>query len=125
MRKELQDLKIHIYEDGKIDDKEVEILRSVLAHYGLGEEEARLLMDLNTILYDHERHPSFDDLLVESITNYVLDDDKVLTREKLDWLNWNVFKDARVDGNERRIFASLEETACNAPGIASLFWVPT
>ena len=51
MRKELQDLKIHIYEDGKIDDKEVEILRSVLAHYGLGEEEARLLMDLNTPKY--------------------------------------------------------------------------
>lgn len=115
MRPELQELKVHIYKDGRIEEREVIVLRNVLAHYGLGENEARLLLDLNTVLTNHYRHPSFDDLLVESLTDYVLDDEMALSGDKLDWLMKNVFKDSRIDATERRLLNAINDKASSTP----------
>ncbi|PCI41790.1 MAG: hypothetical protein COB46_02400 [Rhodospirillaceae bacterium] len=115
MRQELQDLKVEIYQDGVVDAREVKTLRTVLRLYGLGEQEARLLLDLNNVLSNHDRHSDFDKLLVESITDYVLDDDKVLSDEKLNWLNENFFKDDRIDQNEKDIIETIDKTAKTMP----------
>ncbi|PHS78538.1 MAG: hypothetical protein COB59_06615 [Rhodospirillaceae bacterium] len=115
MRQELQELKVEIYQDGSVDADEVKTLRTVLRLYGLGEQEARLLLDINNVLSRHDRHTDFDALLVESITDYVLDDDKVLSQDKLNWLKENVFKDDRIDQNEKNIIAQIDKTAKTMP----------
>ncbi|CAA7615257.1 hypothetical protein [Magnetospirillum sp. UT-4] len=107
MREELSDLKRHIYEDGSISDGEVKLLKDVFARYGLGEDEAGLLLDLNTVLSGEDHAASFEALFIDSLVAYLSEG------ERWDWLRSRLLKDGTVDALERRMLA-----ACRDKGLA-------
>ena len=94
---------MHVYEDGAIDQSEVKMLRGIVDAETPGEEEVRLLLDLNTVLSGGDMDPAFADLLVDATVTFVLDDDGGIADEKLDWLEKNISKDGKTDANEARI----------------------
>ena len=115
MRSELQAIKMHVYEDGAIDQSEVKMLRGIVDAETPGEEEVRLLLDLNTVLSGGDMDPAFADLLVDATVTFVLDDDGGIADEKLDWLEKNISKDGKADANEARILRELEAKTGQLP----------
>ena len=115
MRSELQQIKMHVYEDGKIDESEIKMLRGVVDVDAPAEEEVRLLLDLNNVLSGSEMDPGFAGLLVEATVKFVLDDAGALTDEKLDWLIENFSKDGKTDANEKDILKAIQAKAAQVP----------
>lgn len=107
MRQELQDIKRHIYEDGTISDSEVTMLEGIMERWGVGEEEVRLLIDLNNVLSGEEHAPRFNALYVERIAGFMLDGGSSISSEKWDWLKENMLKDSQIDALEKRLLAEL------------------
>lgn len=121
VRSELQQIKMHVYEDGKIDESEIRMLRGVVDAETPEEDEVRLLLDLNNVLSGSEMEPGFAELLVDATVKFVLDDAGVLSDEKLDWLTTNISKDGKTDANEMLILRAIQEKASQVPdGFASL-----
>ena len=121
MRSELQQIKMHVYEDGKIDEQEIRMLRGVVDAETPDEEEVRLLLELNNVLSGAGVEPGFAELLVYATVTFVLDDAGVLSDEKLDWLTTNIRKDGKTDANEMLILRAIQEKATRTPdGFASL-----
>jgi len=115
VRSELQQIKMHVYEDGKIDESEIKMLRGVVDVDAPAEEEVRLLLDLNNVLSGSEMDPGFAGLLVEATVKFVLDDAGALTDEKLDWLIENFSKDGKTDANEKDILKAIQAKAAQVP----------
>ena len=115
MRSELQAIKMHVYDDGKIDPSEVKMLRGIVDMERPGEEEVRLLLDLNTVLSGGDMDPEFVELLVEATAKYVLDDAGGLSDKMLEWLETNILKDGKMDANETRILREIESRATRVP----------
>jgi len=115
VRSELQAIKMHVYEDGKIDQSEISMLRGIVDAEQPGEEEVRLLLDLNTVLSGADNDPGFAELLVEATLKYVLDDDNAVSDDKLAWLETVIAKDGKTDANEMRILHALQEKADRLP----------
>lgn len=115
MRSELQAIKMHVYEDGTIDQAEVKMLRGIVGADNPGEEEVRLLLDLNTVLSGADMDPAFVDLLVEATVSFVLDSDGTISDDKMAWLEGNISKDGKTDANEIRILREIETRAGRLP----------
>jgi hypothetical protein len=115
VRSELQAIKMHVYEDAKIDQSEISMLRGIVDAEQPGEEEVRLLLDLNTVLSGADNDPGFADLLVEATLKYVLDEDNAVSDDKLAWLETVIAKDGKTDANEMRILRWLQEKADRLP----------
>ncbi|MGJ3259829.1 MAG: hypothetical protein ACFE0S_09520 [Rhodospirillales bacterium] len=115
MRSELQAIKMHVYEDGAIDQSEVKMLRGIVDAETPGEEEVRLLLDLNTVLSGGDMDPAFADLLVDATVKFVLDEDGGIGDDKLDWLEKNISKDGKTDANEVRILREIEAKTDRLP----------
>lgn len=121
MRSELQAIKMHVYEDGAIDQSEVEMLRGIVGAETPGEEEVRLLLDLNTVLSGANMAPEFADLLVDATLQFVLGGDAGVSDEKIAWLEANISKDGKTDANEVRILRAIEaKTGQLPPQLAAL-----
>ncbi|MGE5505447.1 MAG: hypothetical protein ACM31L_13580 [Actinomycetota bacterium] len=114
MNEYLRDLKQCVYEDGEIDEREVKTLRDVLAT-GVGEEEAELLLDLNTILTGSTYPESFEALFVDVLTRFAMDGGTALTAAKWDWLKGHLLRDNIVDELERKVLASIRAAAAEVP----------
>ncbi|MCK5778913.1 MAG: hypothetical protein KAH11_08985 [Rhodospirillales bacterium] len=115
MRSELQAIKMHVYEDGVIDQSEVKMLRGIVDAEKPGEEEVRLLLDLNTVLSGGDMDPAFAELLVDATVKFVLDDDGGVPDEKMAWLEANISKDGKTDANEVLILRAIEAKAGGLP----------
>jgi hypothetical protein len=114
MNQYLQDLKRSVYEDGEIDEREVKMLRDILAG-GMGEEEADILLELNTVLSGSEFPASFETLFVESLTGFVLAGGTTVSAEKWSWLKAHLLNDRTVDALERKVLASIRAAASTVP----------
>ncbi len=115
MRSELQAIKMHVYEDGTIDQAEVKMLRGIVGADNPGEEEVRLLLDLNTVLSGADMDPEFVDLLVEATVSFVLESDGTISDDNMAWLEGNISKDGKTDANEIRILREIEAKAGRLP----------
>jgi len=115
VRSELQQIKMHVYEDGKIDESEINMLRGVVGAEVPAEDEVRLLLDLNNVLSGSDMAPGFAELMVEATVKFVLDDSGALSDEKLDWLIANITKDGKTDANEMLILKAIGEKANAVP----------
>ena len=115
MRPELQQIKMHVYEDGKIDQSEVAMLRGLVEASGASEEEVRLLLDINNVLSGSDLNADFIDLMVGAVAGFVLGDTNHVSDEKLDWLEKHVLKDGAIDENEQRILREIETKAASVP----------
>jgi hypothetical protein len=114
MNEYLKDLKLSVYEDGNIDEREVKMLRDILSQ-GIGEDEAEVLLDLNTVLSGFEHPASFETLFVEALTGFVLGGGTAVTAEKWAWLKGHVLRDGSVDGLERRLLENIHAAAATVP----------
>jgi hypothetical protein len=110
----LSELKRSIYEDGEIDEREVKTLRDALAA-GIGEDEAELLLDLNTVLTGATYPESFETLFVESLTRFALGGGTVLTPAKWEWLKGHLLRDGAVDALEKKVLAAIRAVAAEVP----------
>src|SRR3954469_20326238 len=89
----LRDIKVAIYEDGKIDEREVALLGEVIAGHGLTDDTMGVLLDLNNILSGSDHPESFVALFVESVGRYVVGEDGTVAPAKWTWLKNNLLKD--------------------------------
>lgn len=115
MNEEYEHLKRDIYEDGIVDDTEVQFLRGLIEKSNYGEDEVQLLLDLNNVLEGESLNPLFVDLLVEAVSTFVVDPSGSIPDEKVSWLKDHLLKDGQVDENERRIIKEISRKAASLP----------
>lgn len=101
----MQELIKNILADGKIDKEEVDLLREKIYEDGVIEkEEAEALFQLNE--QAKEKDPSFKDLFVDAIGDYLLEDDE-LDDEEVAWLKEKLLNDGEIDENEKALLEYL------------------
>ncbi len=113
MRHELQEIKVHIYEDGSISDAELRLLRGLFAG-GFGEEEAALLLDLNNVLSGEDLPDAFADLFVEMLSGYVVVGDAV-DAGRWEWMRSTMLNDNTIDSIENRLLGEIAARAKDLP----------
>ena len=117
MNAPLSDIKAAIIADGIIDADEASKIRARIMDDGkVDHEEAEFLFEVNDAVTGNDNSPAFEDLFVECITAYVLQDDLtpgVLDEDEWNWLKTKVEGDGQVDPLESRL---LKNIAANANG---------
>ncbi|WP_161539559.1 hypothetical protein [Paramagnetospirillum kuznetsovii] len=103
-----------IFEVGKVSEKEVQWIRDSIARFGVNERTATFLLDVNNLLSGHVP-PSFHDVFLDSLTTFVLDEQKVITPDRWSWLKGNLLKDDVIDGVERELLGRLRDAARGMP----------
>lgn len=120
----LDSYKAFILEDGVIDAKEVEAIRTVI--YGSGgvggadvdRIEADWLFDLNDAVTGKDNHFSWKDLMVEAITKHVLQDSDTPGEwddEEIKWLKTRMEGDGVIDDVEEAILENIQRVMMEGP----------
>ncbi len=105
-----------ILADGKIDDAEVKMLRKHLWEDGkIDMEEVRFLIDLRNAAQKKAKgkkpvNPKFEQLFFKAISENVLKDGSIDTREAK-WLREMLFADGKIDPGEKKFLARLKKGA--------------
>jgi len=111
----LTNLKTEILSDGKIDVGEVAKLRELLfADNKIDNNEADLLFELNTICSGSDNAPEWQDLFVEAISSYLLNDENspnVIDQAEANWLISKIGEDGQIDKNEKALLNNLKSKA--------------
>lgn len=101
----MEELIKDILADGKIDAEEVIKLREVFYEDGIiDQEEAETIFQLNE--QAKEKDPSFKDLFVDVVVDYLLEDGE-LDEDEIAWLKEKILKDGEVDENEKALLEAL------------------
>lgn len=115
----LLELKKSILADGIIDDAEVKQLREVLYADGkIDKEEAEFLFELNDAVSGKNNHSSWENLFVEAITSFLLEDETSpgeIDTNEAKWLLEKVQGDGQVDGIELTLLKNLKAKAKSVP----------
>jgi len=116
---DLKKMKADILADGVIDAGEVTALRTVLyADGSVDKEEAEMLFELNDAVSGKNNHSSWNDLFIEAITSYLLEDKNspgVIDADEAIWLKAKVQGDGELDALERRLLEHLKSKAKEFP----------
>jgi hypothetical protein len=112
----LKEILAHISAGVVVDKAVVQSLRERLFADGrIDRSEANLLFDLNNVTTKNSGHDSaWQDLFVEGISSYLLDDPN--SPHKIDesegaWLAARIGEDGQCDANERALLAHLKQKA--------------
>ncbi|MBF0227255.1 MAG: hypothetical protein HQK76_17555 [Desulfobacterales bacterium] len=104
-----------ILDDEVIDEEEVEEIRELIYKDGnIDREEADFLFKLNDDSVGSENDPSWKELFVEALTDYVLKDEKspdVLDAEEAAYLIKKIKANGIVDENELALMANITSKA--------------
>lgn len=101
--------KAAILADGRIDAREVEILRKELfAHHRVDREELEFLADLRHMTPFCVR--TFTEMFFEAVKQHVLLDGVIADKDVL-WLRETLYADNRIDADEVALLRSLKEEA--------------
>lgn len=104
-----------ILADGVIDEQEVARIKEVILEDGvIDKEEAEFLFSLNDAVSGKANCPQWKDLMVDSIVNYLLDDEKSpgsVDDEEGKWLVSMVEGDGKLDDVEKAVLLALSEKA--------------
>lgn len=122
----LQDLRNAVVEDGKVDPVEVADIRAVIYDDNRIETaEANLLFEINNAVTGNpDNDPSWDDLFVSAITEYVLQDDETpgnVDDEEAEYLIQQVGIDGNLDALEERLLLNIEAEAVDVSPILNDF----
>lgn len=109
-----------ILEDGVIDAAEVKTIKSII--YGAGgaggskvdKKEAEWLFELNDAVSGKANHESWQALMVEAISKYVLEDEtspNEVDDAEAEWLIAKIMKDGNMDEVEKAILANIKAKA--------------
>ena len=100
-----------VIEDGKVDAKEVAVLRETLYADGkIDEEEANGLFKINDACSGADNDPGWAKLFVGAITRYVLEDDTSpgeIDEGEAKWLIDNIKGDGKVDDVELALLVNI------------------
>lgn len=117
--KSLEQLKNELLADGIIDAAEVKELREILYADGLIDtEEAEFLFEINDAVSGKENDPSWENLFIEAITSYLLEDENSpgeIDAEESEWLFEKINGDGQIDGIEKRLLLNLKSKANSFP----------
>lgn len=117
--KTLEQLKKELLADGIIDAAEVQELKEILYADGIIDaEEAEFLFELNDAVSGNQNHPSWTDLFVDSISNFLLEDEKTpgeIDVEEARWLLDKIKGDGIIDDTEKRLLLNLKSKAKSFP----------
>ena len=111
MRQDLQHIKMHVYEDGMIDDNEIAMLRGIVEKSALAEEETLLLLDLNNVVGETGVNEEFVQLMMDAVSAFILKDGGTVTDDDAAWLKKHLLKDGKIDGNEMKIVKKIAAEA--------------
>ena len=109
-----------ILEDGVIDEAEVKTIKSII--YGAGGasgakvdvKEAEWLFEINDAVSGKANHASWQALMVEAISKYVLEDEtspNEVDDTEAEWLIAKIMKDGSMDDVEKAILANIKAKA--------------
>jgi uncharacterized tellurite resistance protein B-like protein len=96
---EVKILKKHLYEDGKIDKKEVEFLVELR---NLGQKR----------LKGQALSPAFEKFFFKAVEDFVLADG-VISNAEAKWLDTVLWADGKIDDGEKKFLAALKKKATN------------
>lgn len=113
--KTLQQLKQEILQDGVIDQNEVQELETVLYADGvIDKEEADFLFDLNDSVSGKANHRSWEQLFVNAITSFLLEDETSpgeIDESEANWLYEKLHGDGVIDNVEMALLKNLKAKA--------------
>jgi hypothetical protein len=119
----LQELKNSILKDGKIDYQEVKEIRNTIFKDGkIDVEEAEFIFDLNTACSDAANDPSWQQLLIDAISSYLLDDEispNSIDTKEAKWLISKIGEDGHIDDNEKALLLYIKNKAQSMPSSLS------
>ena len=112
----LQTLIAAVIEDGKVDDDEVvQIRENVYADQVIDQEEAEGLFTINNAVSGNpENSPLWDDLFVEALTDYVLQDEVspgAVDSDEAQFLIDQIGADGQTDAVETRLLENIQAQA--------------
>lgn len=117
----IQELKKEICRDGKLTDKEIELLRaSLFDDEGMTLPKGNMMFDLKNEIIPEKRSSQFDDLFVEAISSLVLDDDESpgeIDESEARWLRAHIQKNGEVDDLDKRLLENIKAKSINYPQI--------
>jgi hypothetical protein len=116
----LESFKKIILEDSVIDFGEVNKIKTII--YGAGghsgakidKQEADWLFELNDAVSGNTNHDSWEVLMVEAITKFLLEDENSpneVDDNEADWLIGKIMKDGKMDSVESAILKSIKSKA--------------
>lgn len=121
MEKELNDLRKHILADGKIDLRDVDLLREVLnLDEGLNQLKADFLIDLKNSVNHDKLTPEFKQLFVDALTAYLLNDETSpgeIDDSEARWLRGKIQSTGKTDDFDRALLDNLKHRSINFPKI--------
>ena len=116
----IAEIKMTVFESGVIDDSALALIKNFIVRYGVTEETARLLLDLNNVL-SGTHNPNFDDFFVSTIVQFMLGTGALISDEKWLWLKNNFLKDGIIDALERNVLLKLATLAPPLPEDMQIF----
>jgi len=118
---ELQKLKKEIFASGCIDENEVNQLRDVLfAEEGLNKEKADFLFEIKDTVNRKKVHKSLEELFVDAITSFLLEDDVSpgeIDEDEARWLRAKIQYKGYADSIDKKLIANLRKKSINFPEI--------
>ena len=121
MENKLSEARREVLSDGKVDLKDVELLRSVLnLNEGLDQLKADFLIDLKNSVSHDKLTPEFKHLFVDAITAYLMNDEKSpgeIDEEEAKWLRGKIQATGRTDDYDKALLDNLRNRSINFPKI--------
>jgi uncharacterized membrane protein YebE (DUF533 family) len=111
--------------DGKIDDAEVKVLKKELYEDGeIDQKEVEFLIELRTEAQRRAKgeplHSGFENLFFKAISDNVLQDGAISGKEA-NWLRKMLFADGKIDEGEKKFLKKLKGAATKvAPAFEAL-----
>jgi hypothetical protein len=117
--KSLEQLKNELLADGVIDASEVKDLKEILYADGLiDKDEAEFLFELNDAVSGKDNDPSWENLFIDAITSFLLEDENSpgeIDKEEANWLFEKINGDGQMDGVEKNLLINLKSKANSFP----------
>jgi uncharacterized tellurite resistance protein B-like protein len=99
-----------LYEDGKIDNDEIQFLK-----------EVRILAQKKAKTAGEEVNPAFEKFFAKALEDYILEDGNIDAKEA-GLLREIIYADKKVDDNEKKLIARLNKAAkTKSPSFTKLF----
>lgn len=111
----LRELVTRVIEDGVVDTEEVTEIRGVIyADTVIDTDEATALFEINNAVTGNDNAPEWDDLFVEALTDYVLQDEVSpgsVDSEEAAFLIDQIGADGQTDALETRLLENIQAKA--------------
>ena len=118
---ELESLKREIFKNGVITDEELPTIKEYLdSGEGMNKEKGNFLFDLKNKSAKGKLPPSFKTFFVDSISEYLLDDESSpgeIDDDEAKWLRGKIQYNGKIDEYDKALLENLKQKSINFPEI--------